>query len=1299
MKLEDKLFNSFFYPFLVSIFLCGLAVTGFIAICTNNHIDLKTYTNLINLEKKYSKINIDSANALITTTLLKLQASLNELILFYQNIANKILLSEKNYTFKSNYIKCILNLPDDYCNMDENKLNHMGIWLIDEIINDNNINEGNNNIAKNQLIALDLLIPNLDSALEATKTNTITYYFYFARNELFSSYPISKDCETDFYYTGSNFEYNPIKCLDDNGEFHEIYKMRCESYFLNMMKSKTSTFDNNYLSMKNKTIFVDNYYETLYNDKSGFTMCIEFEDPFTEGKGYVCTDVYSTDLMVALDNINSNIPGYFLVSNIGYNNIFYFPQKATNPKTSVENIFEWGIDYDLSEKYVFHEKIRKIFSSNYIEYINDNSINDEVFVNGKNSCEQYFYLNGRKLKYSIYPVILYNIYGKKEHIFSIIYVYINELLVNKFEASNSSIIIKIILEVILIFIFGSGLLYLIYLTFNILAKYIVIPIKNVNYMLKGINIGGKNRLIYLDFLRKKQDENLEKLEKMYLFEIQKNNNKNDLIDESNIDLISNNENGLNNKNDQDKSYLISKVSQKANNKKINLYSDLNKQYDEKSIYIQNEFSFFDFDEQNLQYRQFEIESLADSLMNLKDAIILTSDDREVENIIDYSHSGEIFRNFKIKEGEVICESNIGNLQDQLLKFDKAIYHLVLSLQDNQLQRFLKRNLNDELDENDSLLYRISNSFNKRKGKIRTNILAEKQQNNNKEEFSQKILGILINIRYCRLIDAYYKFFKNIQKLQKYNGDISGQYINTTFHNVKYYHKIIIQYIYFSYIKKDLIKIGESILAYIEFLIKFKFKTSANDRYFLKINSKNKFKYRKKQEFKKKIFNKIINWFNLFDDYFSYVKDNSSLAEEKSIVDTFFNSEINNNKINIENQSAFMFRIIIQKVDFLKAKFALSCQNYNDALFYFIRASCKKSIIIDGLIKKRSLKHIYKLLIIIRKKYESLNLKNLYAEKELKNFFKNKIGFSIKKSSSKKTKNIERNEQNSEKSILGDEIENIKTCIQNDINGFNIKQEKDIIILIDFNIYNKTDESKDSKNYKIDYFVEKVIFILNNYLSINDRFSVFIYDDQYRMICPLMYVNKIDKNNFAKDLIHYKINSFNKINEKNFCINLNEFNDIEFNLGGKIISEHSQDDSFEISDKNDNYNTKIDGLVKTINYINYYLRMKEDIKNEKYVILFTDSLNIQSIDDTENIEIIFNNLKEDKKVILILVGKINVEIHQKNDSSTINLEELILSKFNEKSEVINFENMKRIKTILSSNNFIKDEIVYPNEIYK
>ena len=41
---------------------------------------------------------------------------------------------------------------------------------------------------------------------------------------------------------------------------------------------------------------------------------------------------------------------------------------------------------------------------------------------------------------------------------------------------------------------------------------------------------------------------------------------------------------------------------------------------------------------------------------------------------------------------------------------------------------------------------------------------------------------------------------------------------------------------------------------------------------------------------------------------------------------------------------------------------------------------------------------------------------------------------------------------------------------------------------------------------------------------------------------------------------------------------------------------------------------------------------------------------------------------------------------------------IEEKFGEKSELIDFENMKRIQTILASNNVIKDEIIFPNEIY-
>ena len=286
------------------------------------------------------------------------------------------------------------------------------------------------------------------------------------------------------------------------------------------------------------------------------------------------------------------------------------------------------------------------------------------------------------------------------------------------------------------------------------------------------------------------------------------------------------------------------------------------------------------------------------------------------------------------------------------------------MQDNRLKKFLNRHLSDEFDESDSLLNKILYYFNKDKNGIKNNKLAIKQMNNSKDNFSQKNIGILINTRYCRLIQVYYMFFKNLKKLKRSNNDIiNGLFMNTQFHTINYYHKIIIQFIFLSYIKNDLIKIGESILNYIEFLIKFKFKTSSEQKYFLKIKFKDRPECQKKHLFKKTIFDKIINWFNLFDDYISNVKDNSTIGEDKNIVD-YFSSLLNseNNENNLESQSAIMFRVNIQKSYFLKGKFCLYCKNYNDALFYFIRAAKKKSMVVDGLIKKRSLKHIYKLLL-------------------------------------------------------------------------------------------------------------------------------------------------------------------------------------------------------------------------------------------------------------------------------------------------------------------------------------------------
>ena len=111
---------------------------------------------------------------------------------------------------------------------------------------------------------------------------------------------------------------------------------------------------------------------------------------------------------------------------------------------------------------------------------------------------------------------------------------------------------------------------------------------------------------------------------------------------------------------------------------------------------------------------------------------------------------------------------------------------------------------------------------------------------------------------------------------------------------------------------------------------------------MKIN-KERQEYKRYQKFKKKIFNKIINWFNLFDDYIIYVKANTSFGDDKNIINDFshsLNNVVENYDSNSLSQSAFLFKINIQRSEFLKGKFALCCKNYTDALFYFICSSKK-----------------------------------------------------------------------------------------------------------------------------------------------------------------------------------------------------------------------------------------------------------------------------------------------------------------------------------------------------------------------
>ena len=216
---------------------------------------------------------------------------------------------------------------------------------------------------------------------------------------------------------------------------------------------------------------------------------------------------------------------------------------------------------------------------------------------------------------------------------------------------------------------------------------------------------------------------------------------------------------------------------------------------------------------------------------------------------------------------------------------------------------------------------------------------------------------------------------------------------------------------------------------------------------------------------------------------------------------------------------------MQRGEFLKGKFALLCQNYSDALYYFIRIVKKESIVINGLIKKKALKRIFKVFTALSKNLKNYNLMDLIMEDEFMIYENMKNGNIYNKLKKKVSLRIDINNYNT----FQNELENINNCLTEDSKEYNKKRKnKDIIIIVDFNIYdlNEKENIKESK-YLINSFIVKTKTILNTYLSDNDRLGVFIYRDKYQIICPLMNKKEIDVDSFSNDLINDKNKNFHR----------------------------------------------------------------------------------------------------------------------------------------------------------------------------
>ena len=347
---------------------------------------------------------------------------------------------------------------------------------------------------------------------------------------------------------------------------------------------------------------------------------------------------------------------------------------------------------------------------------------------------------------------------------------------------------------------------------------------------------------------------------------------------------------------------------------------------------------------------------------------------------------------------------------------------------------------------------------------------------------------------------------------------------------------------------------------------------------------------------------------------------------------------------------------------------------------------------------------------MKKKFEKFKLYNLNIKTEFKKYQtdKNQI-FNQKSKIELKHSNMTNKAKEKNNITFKNKIEMIKLDLLRNIEELNAKKEKDIIILIDFNIYNKKEKEIYINSCNIDSIFEETLTILNNYLSDTDKFCLAIYSDKYQIICPLMKVDLIDNESFSKDLINYK----NKISNKNkeideYNINFEEIKDkdIIINLEGNNIGENSEEkeeeeEEPEINEEGIKNYDRIIGLVKTINFLTNYIRIKEEANHEKYIIFFTELFNI-NLFKNDQVGKIFENLKGDKEIILLLILN-NKNFNAKNDYIFVeknnSIENLLLNKFRENSELISFDNINKIKTILSNNKVIKDNIIYPNEIFK
>jgi hypothetical protein len=575
-------------------------------------------------------------------------------------------------------------------------------------------------------------------------------------------------------------------------------------------------------------------------------------------------------------------------------------------------------------------------------------------------------------------------------------------------------------------------------------------------------------------------------------------------------------------------------------------------------------------------RSAEMDKLYDILLKLKHVLAFTTNSKLVYDksaLINYVNAKYTFNEVSNFKGKTVCDSNVGNLAIKFHKYDKAIFHLIDSLEDVRRQYTIPK-FEVMLDE-----WRRSMSSKKTVTIMRKRTIIEEDEikllPNNVDVASvtglhngQALHGINVYLesRYPKLIYSFKRFFKLLRGVgSNFVEDFTRNdlYVYKDKQSLESFENILLDYITISMQVGDNRKIAEGILEYIEFLLTYRLKQ--NDV----IGMKTQIVVTNKLD----LVQQIGNFLKDFDLAFNQLeKVYNDMEYYKIFLDTLKNCGGGYEYIEVPHL------ILCQRSYYLKGKFAKMCGHLQKALEYFSR-SMEMSIICDAKVIEKSIKQVIAIM-----EHTTLGIEEEISKENQRLEMRHDGGKPNAKMTLKKTNSNVR-DHISRLTDYNKEIENYVAAMKENLNRFQYSA-KDIVVLID------ASESMRLDNKKIQRAVKVINTIYDSFISTEDGFALFIYD---KCVNSIISLHQKDYSNYSyvKSMIENIAAEIYKISK-----------DLK-------VSDYSR-------------------LFKAIEYCNKYLDKKAKSR-EKWIVVFTDR-----IYEYEHEVDFVTNLK-DGKLNVIVVG--------------------------------------------------------------